>query len=75
MFITLLLVTFLISFIVSAIIVRMFAKPIDKILQRIIADDISQAWVKYLKICDLCGWDIEWCKDMVVREVYYSYAI
>ncbi|NJM17306.1 MAG: hypothetical protein HC836_04215 [Richelia sp. RM2_1_2] len=49
MFITLLLVTFLISFVVSAIVVRMFGKPIDKILRRIIADEISQAWVKYLK--------------------------
>lgn len=27
----------------------MFAKPIDGILQRIIADPISQAWVKYVK--------------------------
>lgn len=49
MFITLLIVTFVISFIVSGIIVRMFARPIDKILRRIIADEISQVWVKYLK--------------------------
>jgi hypothetical protein len=27
----------------------MFAKPIDGILQRIISDPISQAWVKYVK--------------------------
>lgn len=27
----------------------MFSKPIERILQRIIADEISQAWVKYLK--------------------------
>jgi len=49
MFITLLIVTFIISFVVSGIVVRIFGKPIDKILRRIIADEISQAWVKYLK--------------------------
>ena len=49
MFVTLLIVTFLISFVVSGIVVRMFGKPIDRILRRIIADEISQAWVKYLK--------------------------
>jgi hypothetical protein len=49
MFITLLVVTFIISFVVAAMIVRMFAKPIDRILRRIIADEISQAWLQYLK--------------------------
>lgn len=49
MFITLLAVTFLISAAVSSIVVRIFGKPIDGILQRIIADPISQAWVKYVK--------------------------
>jgi ABC-type transport system involved in multi-copper enzyme maturation permease subunit len=49
MFITLLAITFIISLIVSFIVVRVFANPIDKILQRIIADEISQAWLKYLK--------------------------
>jgi len=49
MFITLLAVTFVISVVVSGIVVRMFAKPIDGILQRIISDPISQAWVKYVK--------------------------
>lgn len=49
MFISLLVVTFIISFAVAAIIVRMFAKPIDRILRRIIADEISQAWLQYLK--------------------------
>jgi hypothetical protein len=42
-------VTFIISLIVSAIVAVMFAKPIDAILQRIISDVISQAWVKYVK--------------------------
>ncbi|MCX7596133.1 MAG: hypothetical protein N2235_20725 [Fischerella sp.] len=49
MFISLLIITFIISFVVAAIIVRMFAKPIDRILRRIIADEISQAWLQYLK--------------------------
>lgn len=49
MFVTLLAVTFVISLLVSGIVVAMFAKPIDGILQRIIADPISQAWVKYVK--------------------------
>ena len=49
MFITLLAVTFLISALVSGAVAIMFAKPIDSILQRIISDAISQAWVKYIK--------------------------
>ncbi len=49
MFIMLLLVTFLMSFVVCGIVIRIFGKSIDKILRRIIADEISQAWVKYLK--------------------------
>ncbi len=49
MFITLLVVTFLIALGVAFAVVRMFASPIDNILKRIIADDISVEWVKYLK--------------------------
>ncbi|WP_240928973.1 hypothetical protein [Iodobacter violaceini] len=49
MFFTLLLVTFVLSFSVSAIVVRIFSTPIDQILKRIIADEISSAWLKYLK--------------------------
>lgn len=49
MFLTLLLVTFAIAATVSFFVVRLFAPPIDGILRRIIADDISQAWLKYLK--------------------------
>ena len=47
-FITLLIVTFLISLGVSALVVYLFKKPIDGILQRIIQDEISFAWAKYL---------------------------
>lgn len=49
MFRTLLAVTFLISAAVSGIVTLMFAKPINTILQRIISDAISRAWVKYIK--------------------------
>ena len=49
MFITLLITTFIIAFIVSTIVVLLFARPINKILDRIISDQISRVWSKYLK--------------------------
>jgi hypothetical protein len=49
MFIALLVVTFLVSLIVSFIIIRSFSTPLDNVLKRIIADEISGAWLKYLK--------------------------
>ncbi len=49
MFIVLLVVTFLIAFVVSFIVVRIFSNPIDNILNRIISEEISSAWLKYLK--------------------------
>ena len=49
MFIILLIVTFLIAFVVSFIVVRMFSNSIDKILKRIISEEISTAWLRYLK--------------------------
>jgi hypothetical protein len=33
----------------------MFAKPIDSILKRIIADEISAAWLRYMKFAILVG--------------------
>lgn len=42
-------VTFAIALIVSFILVQVFRKPIDAILQRIISDEISKAWSKYLR--------------------------
>lgn len=48
MFISLLLVTFLIALAVSSVIVLLFARPVRRIMQRIIPDDISGAWVRYL---------------------------
>jgi hypothetical protein len=49
MFIALLGVTFLVSLFVSFIVIRSFSTPLDSILKRIIADEISGAWLKYLK--------------------------
>ena len=49
MFLSLLGITFLVSFIVCFIIARLFAKPIDSVLERIVADDIAYAWTKYLQ--------------------------
>jgi len=48
MFITLLLVTFAISIFVCFVVARVFRGPIEKILVRVVKDDISSAWVKYL---------------------------
>lgn len=49
MFVTLLAVTFLISLTVAATVVYIFGKPIENILDRIISDQISRAWAKYIK--------------------------
>jgi len=49
MFIVLLAITFAIALAVSYIVVKMFSDPIDNILKRIISDEISVEWVKYLK--------------------------
>jgi hypothetical protein len=48
MFITLLFVGFAISLAVCAFVVRIFGTPIKDILKRIIPDEISMAWEKYL---------------------------
>ncbi|HEY9380012.1 MAG TPA: hypothetical protein VIQ01_02075 [Burkholderiales bacterium] len=53
MFLALLLVTFLVASIVSLLVARAFAKPLDSILKRIIADEISVAWLRYLKFAIL----------------------
>ena len=49
MFITLLIATFAIAFVVATIVVLIFARPLDGILNRIVSDQISKAWSKYLK--------------------------
>jgi hypothetical protein len=49
MFFVLLIITFLVALTVSFVVVWIFARPIDGILKRIIADEISSAWLKYIK--------------------------
>lgn len=53
MFLLLLLVTLIIAAAVSVAVARAFSKPLDSILKRIIADEISMAWLKYMKFAIL----------------------
>jgi len=48
MFLTLLGVTFAIALVVSFIVSRIFKAPLDAILRRIVSEDISAGWLKYL---------------------------
>lgn len=49
MFLTLLLVTFLIAISVCFIVVKLFHNPLNRILNRLIEDALSNAWLRYLK--------------------------
>ena len=49
MFLTLLLVTFLVALAVSGLVARGFDRPIGSILARIIADDISAGWQRFVR--------------------------
>lgn len=49
MFLTLLVVTFTISISVCFIIVKIFSNSLESILNRLIEETISSAWLKYLK--------------------------
>ena len=53
MFIMLLLVTFFLAFAVSFLVAKLFANPLESILNRIIDDPISIAWVRYMKFAIL----------------------
>ena len=53
MFPTLLLVTFVVALAVSIVLALVFAKPIKGNLNRIIADEISAAWFRYLSFAIL----------------------
>ena len=53
MFIMLLLVTFFFVFSVSFLVAKLFANPLESILNRIIDDPISIAWVRYMKFAIL----------------------
>jgi len=49
MFITLLTATFAISIVCCLVVVRLFDKSIATILHRIIAEELSSAWHRYIK--------------------------
>ncbi|MCU7846158.1 MAG: hypothetical protein KZQ93_20165 [Candidatus Thiodiazotropha sp. (ex Monitilora ramsayi)] len=49
MFFALLLITFLLAIAVSFGVVKTFDKPINSIFQRVIQDEISNVWRKYIK--------------------------
>ena len=76
MVITLLGATFVVAFVVASIVVLVFNKPIDGILKRIIADELSSAWSRYLKfaiyVVGIGGgvriWSFE--KYLTVQEPY-----
>lgn len=53
MIIKLLIVTFLLSLAISWLVMAFFAKPLQNVLRRIIADEISAVWSKYLKFAIL----------------------
>jgi hypothetical protein len=53
MFLLLLGVTLAVAFSVSYVVVRVFTHPVDRILRRIIADEISAAWLMYMKFAIL----------------------
>ena len=48
MFLTLLLVTFVIALFVSFLVVMLFRNPIQTILNKIVSEDISETWRRYL---------------------------
>jgi hypothetical protein len=48
MFLTLLAVTFVIASLVSFIVARLFDRPLRQILGRLVAEELSAAWHRYL---------------------------
>ncbi|MFA6471213.1 MAG: hypothetical protein WCU00_04145 [Candidatus Latescibacterota bacterium] len=48
MFITLLIVTFVVSFAVCFIVATIFRDSLTRIMQRLVADDLSKAWSRYI---------------------------
>ena len=48
MFVLLLLVTFAVAFLVCYVLSRLFRSPVNRILSRLIGEDIYSAWNRYL---------------------------
>ena len=67
MFWSLLLVNLVEAFIICAIVALIFKKPVSKIMQRLVTDDIYAAWTKYITfaiyVVGISGgvrvWDLE----------------
>jgi len=48
MFLSLLAVNLVLAFVVCFVVARIFRAPINKILQRLVAEEIFNAWAKYI---------------------------
>ncbi len=48
MFYALLAITFIVSFVVCSIVARIFREPVTRIMQRLVTEDISNAWSRYI---------------------------
>ena len=48
MFVTLLAVNFVLAFVVCFVVVLVFRNPINKILQRLVSEEIYSTWAKYI---------------------------
>ncbi len=49
MVVLLLVTTFVIAFIVAAIVAWIFGTPISRILDRVVGDELSRAWARYMR--------------------------
>jgi hypothetical protein len=76
MVIVLFISTFIIAFVVASVIAMLFNKPIDDILKKVVPEDISYAWAKYLRfaiyVVGIGGgvrvWDLE--KYLTIQDPY-----
>jgi len=67
MFLSLLIVNFVEAFLICMIVALLFRRPVSLIMQRLVAEDISSAWSKYITfaiyVVGISGgvriWDIE----------------
>jgi hypothetical protein len=67
MFLSLLIVSLIVAFVICVIVSLIFKKPVSRIMQRLIPDDISSAWSKYVNfaiyVVGISGgtriWDLE----------------
>jgi len=48
MFLTLLVVTFLIAIATSALVASLFSRPVKRVLDRLVSDDLGSTWRRYI---------------------------